>query len=42
MHFRILPEMASTFAEEHDPLFWYITAVTVIMTIVIFVGVWRK
>lgn len=39
MHFRILPELASTFAEKYDPLFWYITAVTVIMTVVIFLGV---
>src|SRR5688500_18433508 len=35
--FRLLPEQASTFAEQVDPLIGFITLVTVVMTAIIFV-----
>src|SRR5215210_8089251 len=35
--FRLLPEQASTFAEQLDPLVGFITLVTAVMTLLIFV-----
>lgn len=36
MKFQFFPDTASTFAAEYDPLWWYISTVTVVMTVVIF------
>jgi cytochrome c oxidase subunit 2 len=37
--FRLLPEQASTFAQQVDPLIIFITGVSVLMTVIIFVAV---
>lgn len=39
MNFRMIPETASTFAEKVDPLWWFLVLVTIVMTGLIFVGV---
>ena len=39
MKFQLFPEAASTFAQQVDPLWWFEVAVTVVMTLLIFAGV---
>jgi cytochrome c oxidase subunit II len=39
MKFQLLPETASTFASDVDPLWWFLVAVTIVMTLLIFAGV---
>jgi cytochrome c oxidase subunit 2 len=39
MRFQLFPDAASTYAEQVDPLWWFLVAVTLVMTTLIFLGV---
>jgi hypothetical protein len=39
MKFQLLPETASTFASDVDPLWWFLVAVTIGHDLLIFAGV---